>query len=315
MIEAQSRSGDLPPPRLAAIDLGSNSFHLLVAEWEAGGYRPRVCLAQRVQLALGLRDEQLDPAAMSRALACLARFAPFLHGIGPGCMRAVGTQALRVARNRRDLLDPATALLGCPVEVISGEEEACLVYGVAADPLASEQLVVDVGGGSTELVAGRGMLRQRRLSVPVGCIGLLHHFPGGRLNRANFQRARAQASEVLGAAWAGDPIPPRVIGCSGTLLAIAAVLQRMGLGDGAIRRHELEQLLQVLERFPILSAVRLPGLSASRSPVFASGLALVCGLFDALDLDTMSLSRSGLREGVLAALAAGHEARLCLAAG
>lgn len=294
------------PPLLAAVDLGSNSFHLLVAEHCAGGYRPRLYRAEKVQLALGQTAGRLADGAVRRALACLRRFAVPLRELEPAWIRAVGTEALRVSANRAVLLEPAREILGVPVEVISGDEEARLVYAVAANPAVGDQLVVDVGGGSTELVLGRGPLCRRGVSVPVGCVGLLDEFPGARLHARAYASARARARQALGESWGGGAVPSDVIGCSGTLLAVEAVLASMHPGSRGIARDALPDLRARLLRFEALEAVCFPGLCESRRSVFAPGLALVEGLFDALSLEHISVSPMQLREGVLADLAARH---------
>ena len=167
---------------LAAIDLGSNSFHLLIARIEHGAMRPVEALAEKVQLGAGLEDDRLSQEAIDRGLDCVSRFAQLLGSVTPERVRAVGTNALRMARNRRDFTQPASRILGTRVDVIYGREEARLVYlGVAhtlADDVAS-RLVIDIGGGSTELIIGQRFEPQRLESLQMGCVSYGKNcFPG-----------------------------------------------------------------------------------------------------------------------------------------
>lgn len=148
-------SGENGGEIIAALDLGSNSFHLLLAELHTQGWRAQLRSGDKVQLAAGLRGELLDEAAIARGLACLERLAPLLRSLPTENVRIVGTHTLRVARNRDLFIKPAQRLLGHPIEVISGAIEAALVYkGVADSDCVAPQLVIDIGGGSTELALG-----------------------------------------------------------------------------------------------------------------------------------------------------------------
>ena len=167
---------------LAAIDLGSNSFHLIVARVEHGEMRPVEALAEKVQLGAGLADNRLSPDAIERGLDCLARFAQMLGSVDAERIRVVGTNALRVADNRRDFTRPAQQILGAPVDVVYGREEARLVYLGVAHTLADDaqsRLVVDIGGGSTELIIGQRFEPQHLESLQMGCVSYSDTcFPG-----------------------------------------------------------------------------------------------------------------------------------------
>lgn len=288
-------------PSVVAIDLGSNSFHLLEATLgDRGELKPLTTLAYKVQLALDMEEERITPAAIERGLDCLRVFMPYCRQLSPQRVRIVGTQALRRARNQAAFIDAAVELLGHPVGVISGEEEAHLAYlGVACDPEAAGKLLVaDIGGGSTELIAGINERVQAVASLQLGCVSWLSFFPGGRITPSAYALAKAAALEAL------QPIAPRfkgawrATGCSGTLLAVGDVLRQNGWSDGGINRRGLALLEQALLRFEHIEAVRFQGLLEHRRNIFASGMAIVSAIFEALQLDEMALSAYGLREGV-----------------
>lgn len=290
--------------RVAALDLGSNSFHLLVAEVSDNGWRPLLRLGEKVQLAAGLTDGYLSLSAIERGLECLRRFAPHVRGLPPDCVRAVATHTLRVARNRGQFLAPAQRLLGHLPEVISGEEEAALVFrGVACPEDPRPQLVVDVGGGSTELALGRAGSLWQLVSAPLGCVTYLQYFPGGAISAAAYDSAYAAACDNLRRHWQGGLAPEvQVIGSSGTLLALEQVLQQQGRFAGGIERPALARLRGALLQFERIDEVRFQGLSESRRSVFATGLAIAEALFDTLGIERMTLSQAALREGVVADL-------------
>lgn len=289
--------------RFAVLDLGSNSFHLLLARVREGRWQPIRRLSEKVQLAADMDDGCLQPDAVARGLACLQRFRPYLDGVDSGDVRVVGTQALRVASNRSAFLGPAREVLGYPVDVISGEEEARLIYhAVNLERLPRRRLVVDVGGGSTELVLGTGPVVEFLRSVPIGCVSCVRQFPEGVLTASNLQRARENARQAFAAVLPESPGDMEIVGCSGTLLAIAEVLRRRGGRAGEIDRSGLAALESAVLRFESIEAVHFDGLCESRRSIFASGLAIVSGLFDALRLERLQLSAVALREGVMAEL-------------
>lgn len=286
---------------VVAIDLGSNSFHLLKASLDsAGNLLPQLALVRKVQLALDMAEDGLSDAAVSRGLACLREFAPHCRALAADRVMAVGTQALRVASNRDRFLVAAEELLGHPVEVIDGGQEARFAYlGVTADPQASRTpLVVDIGGASTELIAGSGAGIEHLASLPLGCVSWLCHFPAGAITADHLDQARRAAIDVLQPVlhqFRGDWL---ATGCSGTLLAVAEVLRQNGWSDGYITSPGLAQLRQSLLQFDHIEAVHYQGLQESRRNIFASGVAIVSALFEALQLQRMAVSNYGLREGV-----------------
>ena len=174
MTEADASEANL----VAVVDLGSNSFHMILGRWIDGEFRTLERVKERVQLAGGLNERaELSAASIARALSCLRRFGQRLRGVSR--LRVVGTSALRQAVNRDVFVTAATAILGAPIEVISGEEEGRLIYlGIARvlEDEAESRLVVDIGGGSTELVVGRRGLPEQVASVPVGCVSLTRRF-------------------------------------------------------------------------------------------------------------------------------------------
>ena len=286
---------------IAALDLGSNSFHLLCAAVHAEGWRAELRSGDKVQLAAGLQGERLDAAAIARGLACITRLAPMLRPLPPPCVRVVGTHTLRVASNRELFIEPAQQILGHPIEVISGAEEAALVYkGVADRRLTQPQLVIDIGGGSTELALGCGAAPQRLTSIPIGCVTCRNYFPGGVLSRELFASAHLAVIDLLRARWT-EPLPAavNVIGSSGTLLAVEQVLIGQGWSEQGITRNGLLRLQQALLAFERLDAVQFYGLSERRRSVFATGVVIALALFDTLGIEAMSLSQSALREGLV----------------
>ena len=164
-----------PPGQLAAVDIGSNSFRLEIGQLVAGKYRRIDYLKDTVRLGAGLdADGLLADAAAERGLACLARFAERLRGCPPHQVRAVATQTLREARNRDAFLDRAQRALGLPIEVISGREEARLIFAGVARLQSSRRprLVVDIGGRSTEMILGHGTTPLRVESFGIGSVSL-----------------------------------------------------------------------------------------------------------------------------------------------
>lgn len=297
---------------VVALDLGSNSFHLLQARLGAGGsLEPLTILAQKVQLGLDMVDSRLSAGAIERGLTCLQDFAAYTRGRPETAVRIVGTQALREACNRELFIAQASAVLQQDIEIISGEEEAVLVYlGVEAALSPSQSvLVVDIGGGSTELAAAKTGTVKTVATVPAGCVSYLDYFPDGTISEAAMMAAQAAAAEQF-TAIAGEfsGTWQVAVGCSGTLLAVGDVLLQQGWlqqGDSryggsraGISRSGLEVLRSALLAFDSIDAIQFRGLSEDRRSIFASGVAIVSALFDALAIDHMQLSSAGLREGL-----------------
>ena len=293
----------LPSKTLVAIDIGSNSFHMMAAKPGQQPLRALAQLGEKVQLAAGMSDGELSSQSITRGLLCLRRFKHYIDELADECvLRVVATNALRVASNRQAFIEPAEQLLGCPVEVISGLEEARLVYlGVAhTEPCGEPRLVIDVGGGSTELIVGRHFEAQLLSSLQLGCVSYLQFFANGEITPGHFQLAYDQAcGELAGVLDRYRGQWQYCVGCSGILLAVEQVLMSAGLSQGGIERVALYQLKALLFEFDTIEAVRFHGLIESRRQIFASGLVITIALFDALQIERMELSNAALRDGVL----------------
>lgn len=296
--------------RLAAIDLGSNSFHLLVANYVDGQLHVVTKLGEKVQLAAGLDDQdRLDEAAMQRALECLSRFAPFIDGLPPAQLRVVGTNALRAATNGQTLIQRAEALLGHSIEIIAGREEARLIYLGAAHALAEEsgrRLIIDIGGGSTEFIIGENFEPLALESLHMGCVTYSKRFfPDGTITEKRFRQAELTALSELASirrhylklGWT-DPV-----GSSGTIKAVSAVLEASGGPVGIIERERLMSLRKRLIACKRLERVAMAGLKEDRASVFPAGVAILCAIFEAFELEQMRYTDGALREGVLYDLA------------
>lgn len=290
----------------AAVDLGSNSFHLLVARSEHGQLVVIDRMREMVRLAAGLdEDGNLATDACERALECIARFGQRVGGISSDNVRAVATNTLRQAKKPRIFLTAAEYHLGHPIEIISGQEEARLVYLGVAHSLASDggrRLVVDVGGGSTELALGCGDTLTELESLAFGCVGITQQFfADGKVSRSRFKAAQtAVALEIRPvrerfhqAGW------DQVVGTSGTVRAAGTALADTGWSDGSITRQGLKKLRRALEDAGHASRIDLPGVTEQRRPVFAAGVAILLACFRNLDIDTMVVSDAALREGAL----------------
>lgn len=295
-----------PPATIAAIDLGSNSFHMIVAHSAGDNFRVVDRMRHMVRLAAGLGpDHQLDDAAMSRALDCLAQFGERVRGLPAEAVRVVGTNTLRKARNTAAFLARAEALLGHRIDVISGHEEARLIYlGVShgLDDDAALRLVVDVGGGSSEFILGRRFDPLYMESLHMGCVShSARYFADGSISAARFKAAELAARQEL------EPIETSyrrigwqsVIGASGTILAARDVLRQMGAGQDGITGAELAQLKQALVAAGHNDKLDLMGLAPERRPVFAGGVAILAATFEALGISRMRVSDSAIREGLL----------------
>ncbi len=185
-------------PMIAAIDLGSNSFHMVLAKADHGEIRILERLGEKVQLAAGIGDDRLLTAdSMQRGYDCLKQFAQFINGMPPGSVRVVGTNALREARNRAEFIRVADQILGHPVEVISGREEARLIYLGVSHTLQDnpgKRLVVDIGGGSTEFIIGQQFESQLRESLQMGCVSFTQrYFKDGKITPARYAQAYTSA--------------------------------------------------------------------------------------------------------------------------
>lgn len=291
---------------IAAIDLGSNSFRLEIGRVAHGQVERVEYLKEMVRLGGGLDTEgRLGTVAMQRGWDCLARFAERVRGFAPQQVRAVATQTFREAKNRAEFLVPAHRVLGFPIEVISGREEARLIYSGVAHllPEADERrLVVDIGGRSTELVLGRGYAPRKVESYPVGSVNLsMRHFADGRLSRGALDAATLGAQAVLEDAldFLSEKSWDVAYGSSGTVGAIADILAAHGHGDHLVTLGGLEWLVDQFARAGHIDKLRLSGLKDDRRPVIAGGVATLRAVFALAGLESMHNARGALRHGVL----------------
>jgi exopolyphosphatase/guanosine-5'-triphosphate,3'-diphosphate pyrophosphatase len=290
---------------LAAVDLGSNSFRLEIGRHDHGQIQRTEYLKETVRQGNGLDEARnLTPAAMQRGWDCLARFGERLAGFRKGQVRAVATQTLREARNRDEFLARAHQVLGFPIDVISGREEARLIYqGVARLlPQSDERrLVVDIGGRSTELILGREYEARVTESYRVGSVAWsMKYFPAGEFTAAAFEHAQVAAQALLDEAVSafGREHWDVAYGASGTIGAVGEILAAAGWGP-CIGRDGLDWLQQQLLGARSADRVRLDGLKEDRRAVIGGGLCVLRALFDLLDIDEMHPAEGALRQGVL----------------
>jgi exopolyphosphatase / guanosine-5'-triphosphate,3'-diphosphate pyrophosphatase len=290
----------------AAIDLGSNSFRLHIGVHE--GYAMRIVKTARdpIRLGAGLDDHGfLTEPAMQTALECLARFRDILAAYPLDAVRVVATNTLRIAKNAADFLPAAEQAIGYPIEIISGEEEGRLIYmGVASVLEASNErrLVVDIGGGSTELILGKGQQIESVESFGIGTVGQsLSFFSDGRIDAASFDagvlsarsRFEDQAAAYHPRHWT------TAYGSSGTIRAISEAIAKNRFGDGRISRAGMESLKTHLIGCAHVSQVRLAGIKPERVPVMLGGMTILMGLMRELGFDLLHPVDAGLRMGVL----------------
>jgi exopolyphosphatase/guanosine-5'-triphosphate,3'-diphosphate pyrophosphatase len=302
------------PSLLAAVDLGSNSFRLEIGQLQRGRYKRIDYLKETVRLGGGLDAEgHLDEEAQARGLTCLARFAARLEGFPPQQVRAVATQTLREARNRDAFLARARSVLGQPIEVISGREEARLIFaGVAhLQPSERTRLVIDIGGRSTEMILGQGRTPRQAESFQVGSVSLsMRFFPDGRFTEAGFRAAQIAAGAELEEAL--QPFAPgqwvEALGASGTVGAVSQLLAAQGISDGAITPVGLRWCIEACLKAGHQEALDLPGLKADRRAVLGGGLSILYTLAMQFGIDALQPARGALRQGVIFDLAERQEA-------
>ena len=295
------------PQVIAAVDLGSNSFHMIVGQFRHGQLTIIDRLRETVRLSEGLRrDGDLSPPARQRALDCLSRFGERLHDMHASTVRAAGTSSLRRARDSKDFLKAAETSLGHPIEVISGIEEARLIYnGVkhSTPPNDGLRLVLDIGGGSTELILGHGNKPQAMESLKMGCVVLTEeYFPGGAISKENFERARVAARLRLRPVKAHFRASTGIeaIGTSGTIRSTASVAAELGIAEtNDLSPASIEALIDRVLEFNNASEIQLPGLSESRAQVWPGGLSILVELLSVLRVDALQVSDGALREGLL----------------
>jgi exopolyphosphatase/guanosine-5'-triphosphate,3'-diphosphate pyrophosphatase len=291
---------------LAAVDLGSNSFRLEIGSFDHGQLRRTEYIKETVRQGNGLdANRNLTHEAMQRGWECLARFSERLAGFRKTQVRAVATQTLREARNRDEFLVRACKILGFPIDVISGREEARLIYqGVAHMlPQSSERrLVVDIGGRSTEIIIGKGLDARMMESYRVGSVAWsMKYFPEGQFSNRAFETAEIAAKAVLedavNAYHAGEW--DVAYGSSGTVGAVGDVLAASGRPAGVVTREGLDWLLERLLKAQSADRVKLDGMKDDRRAVIGGGVSVLRAVFDLLDIDEMQAALGALRHGVL----------------
>ena len=291
---------------LATVDLGSNSFHLQIGRVVEEQIYLFDTLREPVRLGAGLtRDKLLDRPTQARALEALGRFAERLHGFRKGAVRAIGTNALRIAKNADQFLAEAEQTLGFPIEVVFGREEARLIYlGVShlLPPSNERRLVVDVGGGSTEFVIGTGFEPELMESIPMGCVSsTLKYFPDGAIDKHSFRKAvLAAANELerlvnlfLRTGW------KEAYASSGTAKTIATILASQGWADHGITAKGLAKLRAHLIKAGDVRKLKLRRLKEDRATVLPGGAAILTAVIEQLDLERIEVSQGALRDGVL----------------
>ena len=291
---------------LAAVDLGSNSFHLQIGRVVGDQIYLLDGLREQVRLGAGLtRDKRIDRATQVRALDALRRFSDRLRGLPVEAVRVVGTNALRVAKNSRQFLAEAKEALGFPIEIIAGREEARLIYiGVAHDlPLSRDKrLVMDIGGGSTEFIMGIGFEPKLMDSLYMGCVSYsMKYFADGKIEKSTFKQAELAARNELQTivkqytrhGWG------EAVGSSGTARSIAAILEANGWSEHGISASGLDKLRSAFLKAGDIERLDLPGLREDRAAILPGGLAIIYAAFAELGIDHMSVSDAALRQGVL----------------
>ena len=293
-------------PLLAAIDLGSNSFHIVVAKLVQGELQPIDLLSDKVQLAAGLDcNRMLTEEAQQRGLECLERFAQRVRDIPSHRIRIVGTNALREAANTSEFIAKAEKLMGCPIEVISGIEEARLIYLGVSHTLASDserRLVIDIGGGSTEFIVGERFEPLELESLEMGCVSFTkRYFNDGLITEKKFQLAVFGAlRELLSIkrryrrqGWAD------CVGSSGTIKAVRHACISLGFCEDRVTASALKKLKEKILSYNHVDDIDIEGLKAQRKAVLPAGIAILSAAFDSLGIKQIRFSAGALREGLL----------------
>jgi len=295
------------PETVAAIDLGSNSFHMIVARLEESGTLSIIDrLRENVRLGGGLdKHGIIDDSAQIRALECLESFSQRIRDLPNSAVRIAGTNTLRVAKNAQIFVDKAENILQHPIEIIAGREEARLIYLGVAHGLATKEgkrLVIDIGGGSTEFIIGHGMKPLRRESLYTGCVSSSKRFfDDGVITKKAMKAAETEAALTLfpqttdfhSGKW------DEAIGCSGTIKAIGNIVHEEGWCLNGISYKSLQKLRNALIEAKHIDNLKLAGLSENRRPVIAGGLSVLLAVFKTLNIEQMQVSDQGMREGLL----------------
>ena len=292
---------------LAAVDLGSNSFHLIVSRADANGNLTLIDKEKEMVRLRGGLDKKgnLDPEYEERALACLSRFGDRLRHFNSKNVRIAGTNTLRRMRHSDDFIRKGSKLLGHPIEIISGREEARLVYLGVSHSLSNDQgkqLVIDIGGGSTEFIIGHDFAPKELESLDVGAASSTQRFfAKGDLSAKAWKKAnitiRLEILPIQEAYKKGKW--SRAIGSSGTIKTTLNIILALGLEPFCITLDALYEVRKRLIECGHVDNISLPGLSEDRRPVYAGGLAVLIAAFEALEIDEMMVSDGALREGLL----------------
>ncbi len=294
------------PDFVAALDLGSNSFHMIVARLQEGQLHIVDRMREMVRLADGLdENHSIRPAVQQVALDCLHRFGQRIKELPHGAVRAVGTNTLRNASNSMEFLAQAEQALGHPIDIIAGIEEARLIYLGVSHSLATtpqKRLVMDIGGSSTELIVGESFSPDYMESMEMGCVTLTQRFFGdGKISSGNIKKALLHARLELEPhlnnyrKWGWQ----QAIGASGTIRAVRSVVVKADWCKGGITLSALKKLVETLEESGKIENIKLDGLSTERASVFVGGVIILLAIFEALGIDEMSVSDGALREGLL----------------
>lgn len=291
---------------LAAVDLGSNSFHMVVARYEHQQLRVIDRLRESVRLAAGLsEDGSLSAEKRRTALGCLAKFGQRIAHLPDDRVWAVGTNTVRRLKNPRAFLIAAETALGHPIEIVSGREEARLIYLGAAHGIADkgkQRLVIDIGGGSTEFIIGLGFQTLERESLQMGCVATTKAcFPDDKITPKRFEdfkrgivlEMQQFVAEYKARGWVDT------YGCSGTIKAIAQVAHEMGFAQGILTPASMAEVRTALLKAKSIESLRLPGLNDERRPVFPGGFLVLDAVFDGLKLKSMNICETAMREGLL----------------
>lgn len=289
---------------ICAIDLGSNSFHLAIARVDHGEVRRVLSISDKVQLAAGLDDNnRLSDEAIERGIKCLTDFGRYLDGILQSNIRVVATNALRKAVNANAFIALANKVLPVSIQVISGREEARLIYlGVShTNACSDKRLVIDIGGGSTEFIIGEGFELILAESLQMGCVAFTKKFfADGKISQSAFKKAiSATQSELFAiikpykkAGWI------HVVGSSGTIKACHLAIKELGFDD-KITPSALKKLKNYLIELGDVSAIKLDSVKPHRQSVFAAGVAELYAIIKAFEIESIDYSDGALREGVL----------------
>ncbi len=295
---------------IAAVDLGSNSFHMVVAQDQHGQLKVIDRIREMVRLGAGLDESgELSQESQERAIECLQRFGQRLQDMHANSVRVVGTNTFRRAKNSKKFTQRAEEALGHPIQIISGFEEARLVYQGSIHSIAGPDgkwLVVDIGGGSTEVIIGEKGEPIIMESVQMGCVALSEkYFKNGNLDKKKFKKALVDAklqlqpivSEIKNLGW------EYVVGTAGTIRTIAQLMRELELSDKGITYKGINAIIEKLQQAETIDNISFNSLAKERQPVFAGGIVVLKAIFEELKIKKMVASEGGLREGLLFDLA------------